>query len=156
MRSTASPGPPPPTCSSGNAQRGRCPPPGEGRAVEAPSLTDRRLTEECRRRHLSSSIRFASSPTKLLRSDAISPGKDELSGYARLSCMEGLSLWRPTPLRDPLVNLCSFTQVEPPRLTSLDLRWLTGRESPRFLATSRLCARSTSNQWEVIRPSSIS
>ena len=104
---------------------------GEEHALQALSLVDRRLTEECRR-HLFTSICF-DSEAKLVRwCHAISPGKDGLSRYVRVLHVEGSSLCTPTFLRDHLANLQSFAQVEHLRITPLNLSRFTGQELKYF------------------------
>lgn len=104
---------------------------GEKRALQSFSLVDRRLTEECRR-YLFSSIRIDNA-TKLTRwSDAISPGKDGLSRYVRLLYMEGGSLCAPTFLRDHLVTLRSFTQIEHLRICPFEFNRFMHKEVVRY------------------------
>ena len=105
---------------------------GEERALQSLSLVDRRLTGECRR-YIFSSVRIDSA-TKLTRwSDAISPGKDGLSRYVRLLYMEGGSFCATAFLRDHLVTLRSFTQIEHLGIRPLDLgSRFTNKEVVRY------------------------
>jgi len=119
---------------------------GEGRTLQSLSTVAKRFTDECRR-HLFASV-YIDSGTKFTRwCNAIPPGEDGLSRYVHvlnLGMWPDDSLRRPMILREHLVHLRSFTQVEHLKIRPLDLHEFSNQDLVEYFGHFSSTVRSIS------------